>query len=86
MSFYVYVLVSKKDSNFYTGYTNNLAIRLQEHRTGRVISTRNRRPMKVVYYEVCGSDKDARAREKYLKSTVGKRYIRNRLKNYLRKL
>lgn len=42
--------------------------------------------MVLVYFEVCGNEQDARAREKYLKSGMGKRYIRNRLKYYLKNL
>ena len=49
----------------------------------RVQSTKDRLPIKLIYYEACIDEKDARAREKYLKSGMGKRYIRNRLKNYL---
>ncbi len=41
---------------------------------------------KVSYYEACKNETDARVREKYLKSGMGKRYIRNRLKHYLEDL
>jgi len=63
--------------------TNNLKNRLYEHNSGKVKSTKSRRPFKVVYYEVCYNQADALHREKYLKSSYGKRYIKNRLKNYL---
>ena len=39
--------------------------------------------MKIVYYESCLDQDDAIRREKYLKSAWGKRYLRNRLRNYL---
>ncbi|MBU2563896.1 MAG: GIY-YIG nuclease family protein, partial [Actinobacteria bacterium] len=48
-----------------------------------VESTKYRKPLKLIYYEVCINQQDALHREKYLKTTYGKRYIRNRLKNYL---
>ena len=83
MKYYVYILESKKDNNLYTGYTNNLKRRLKEHNNGEVKSTKNRRPLKLVYYEFCLNKDDALHREKYLKSSWGKRYIKNRLKNYL---
>ena len=81
--YYTYVLLSKKDKRFYTGYSNNLQGRLKKHSLGKVYSTKSRLPVILAYYEVCGNETDARAREKYLKSGMGKRYIKNRLKNYL---
>ncbi|MCX6723502.1 MAG: GIY-YIG nuclease family protein, partial [Candidatus Staskawiczbacteria bacterium] len=36
-----------------------------------------------IYYEACLNDGDARSREKYLKTGIGKRYIKNRLKRFL---
>ena len=83
MKYYVYILQSQKDQKFYTGYTNNLKRRLEEHNNAQVKSTKNRRPLKLVYYEFCLNKDDALHREKYLKSSWGKRYIKNRLKNYL---
>ena len=80
--FYVYVLFSKKDDKFYTGYTKELKQRIIQHNKGLVESTRERRSLKLVYYEACLNQKDALKREKYLKSTYGKRYIKNRIKNY----
>lgn len=81
--FYVYVLKSKKDGNLYTGSTNNLKDRVKRHNAGLEKSTKNRRPFKLIYYEACLNNKDARRREAYLKTAWGKRYIKNRLKNYL---
>lgn len=83
MRYYIYILHSEKDQNFYVGYTNNLKRRIQEHADGGVPSTKNRRPLKIVYWEGCLNQQDATNREKYLKSAWGKRYIKNRLKNYL---
>lgn len=83
MNHYTYVLWSKLDGDFYTGYSNNLFKRLSEHRRGKVFSTERRRPLVLIYYEVCGDEQDARAREKFLKSGMGKRYIRNRLKRWM---
>lgn len=81
---YVYVLLSAKDSNFYTGFSRNLSQRINEHNSGKVRSTINRIPFEIIYYEVCFCLEDAIHREKYLKTTYGKRYIRNRLKNCLK--
>ena len=81
--YYVYVLLSKKDNNFYTGYTYNIIKRVKQHNEGKVNSTKNRTPLKLVYWEGCLNQKDATDREKYLKSAWGKRYIKNRIRNYL---
>ena len=80
--YYVYVLRSKKDMKLYTGFTNDLKKRFNEHNKGKVTSTRHRTPLSIIYYEVCGNMYDAQAREKYLKTGMGKRYIRNRLKHF----
>ncbi len=77
--FYVYVLQSEKDGNWYTGSTSDLKKRLQEHNKGYNFSTKNRRPWKLIYYEASLNENDSKARERYLKSGMGKRYLRNRL-------
>ena len=84
--YYVYTLLSDKDGHLYTGSTNDLKRRLKEHNTGGVNSTKNRRPLKLIYYEACINEDDARQREKYLKSGMGKKYLRNRLNKYLENL
>lgn len=83
MYFYVYVLQSENDGLLYTGYTDNLKERLQLHNSGNVFSTKNRMPLKLIYSEACLNQQDATHREKYLKTAWGKRYIKQRLKNYL---
>lgn len=83
MYFYIYILQSKKDKMFYTGYTNDLKARLTMHNEGKVQSTKNRLPVKLVYFEGCLNQQDATHREKYLKTAWGKRYIKERMKNYL---
>ena len=83
VNFITYILQSMNDHMFYVGYTTNLKKRLEEHNSGKVKSTKDRSPLRVVYYEVCYNQADALHREKYLKSSYGKRYIKNRLKNYM---
>ena len=80
---YTYVLLSLKDKKFYTGWTNDLTKRFREHSSGKVFSTKKRLPLNLVYYEACRDTEDAKAREKYLKSGMGKRFLRNRMKNFL---
>ncbi len=81
--FYTYVIQSKKDDKWYTGSTNNLRKRLKEHNDNKVFSTKGRGPFDLIYYEACMNEQDARTREKYLKSGMGKRYLKNRLKRFL---
>ena len=65
--FTVYVLKSKKDGKFYIGSTGNFSLRLKQHDDGLVKSTRNRRPLDLVYKEEFDTKKEALAREKYFK-------------------
>lgn len=81
--YYVYILISDRDKKFYTGCTNNLKKRLNEHNSQKVFSTKNRIPLKLIYCEICLNKCDAFRREKYLKTAWGKRYIKNRLKTFL---
>ena len=83
MVYYVYILQSKKDNKFYTGYTKNLKLRLEQHQKGKVDSTKNRGELKLIYFEGCLNQQDATHREKYLKTYLGKMFLRNRLKSYL---
>lgn len=65
--FYVYILKSKKDNNFYIGSTNDLKRRINEHNLGLVFSTKSRMPFELVYYEAYKSEGDDRKRGKSLK-------------------
>ena len=80
--YYVYVLQSEIDGNLYTGYTSNLKRRFEEHNSGNVDSTKYRFPLSLIYYESCLNQQDATKREKYLKTTYGRRYLKNRLSKY----
>ena len=78
--YYIYVLQSLKDGEFYTGFTKNLERRIKEHNNKKEFSTKCRVPFELVYYEACIVKEDAISREKYLKSGRGKKYIRDRIK------
>ena len=77
--FYTYVLVSQKDLKFYTGATENLNKRLEQHNAGLVRSTSHRLPVRLIYFEACLDKDDAYRRERYLKTGMGKRFLKNRL-------
>lgn len=82
MFFYVYVLESLKDKERYIGYTNNLKRRLEEHKNGLSFSTKYRLPFKLIYFEGCLNENDAKRREGYLKTTQGRRFLGLRLLEY----
>jgi len=67
LMFYVYILRSSKDSKLYMGSTADLRRRLAEHNDGKVVSTKNRKPFELIYYEAYNNEKDARTREHNLK-------------------
>ncbi|MCG2716332.1 MAG: GIY-YIG nuclease family protein, partial [Candidatus Marinimicrobia bacterium] len=48
IKYYVYVLQSEKDKNFYVGYTNDLSKRIRQHNEGNVNSTKDRRLLRLV--------------------------------------
>lgn len=81
--YYTYILQSLKDKKWYTGYAKDLRNRFMEHQKGQVFSTKGRGSFRLIYYEACLNKEDAIAREKYLKSGMGKRYLRNRIKRFL---
>lgn len=71
--FFVYFLYCEVKNNIYVGCTNNIKRRLSEHQNGFVKSTKNNRPVKLIYYEKYDTLSLARKREKYLKSLYGYR-------------
>ncbi|MFH1543477.1 MAG: GIY-YIG nuclease family protein [Patescibacteria group bacterium] len=80
MIYYAYVLKSKKDSKLYYGFTRNLNNRLIEHNSGKVTSTKYRRPLHLLYFEKVNTITRARRKEKYFKSDFGRKYIKSKLK------
>ena len=81
---YVYALHSIKDGNLYIGYTTDLRRRFMEHNAKRSFATAPRAPFKLIYAEVCKNEDDAKRRENYLKTTQGRRFLKLRLRNFLK--
>lgn len=81
--FWVYILKSLADGKNYIGYTENLRRRLEEHKRGYNFSTKFRRPFISIYLEAGRNQEDAKQRERYLKTTAGRRFIVKRLRRYL---
>ena|SRR3989338_6305763 len=77
--YYIYILFSLKDKNFYVGYTADLKRRFYEHSNGKVVSTKHRRPLKLICYEAYVEKNDAEKRELFLKSSDGRKDLKKRL-------
>ncbi|MEK7580482.1 MAG: GIY-YIG nuclease family protein [Patescibacteria group bacterium] len=82
MFYYIYLLQSLKNDTLYIGFTENLRKRLQEHNRGLNFSTKPFKPWKLIHYEAYLNEKDARRREKYLKTSQGSRPLKRMLKEY----
>lgn len=80
----VYVLLSLKDHKFYIGFTSNLEQRLSQHENGKVKSTAPRRPFRLIFCEFYLSKDDAMRREKYFKTSTGKKVLRLMLRESLK--
>ena len=74
--FYTYVLLCN-DGKHYIGSTEDLEKRMKEHGFGGVSSTKNKRPVELVYYEACLSKSAAEARERYFKTGYGRKFLKN---------
>lgn len=77
--FFVYVLYSSKFKRFYVGMTSNIELRLKTHNAGKVKSTKSFCPWEMVYTEEFETRRQARDREKYLKTAAGRRWRKNNL-------
>ena len=77
MTYFVYILTSLKDSKRYIGMTSDLSRRLNEHNSGKVKSTKNRRPLELIYTEEFISKQDALNRETFFKSGIGREFLKS---------
>ena len=82
---YLYILLLK-NNQLYTGVTNNLRRRYQEHLDGKVTSTKLRRPIRLIHYEAYLLKEDAIRRERYLKTNEGRKFLRRQISTLLQKL
>ena len=81
--FYMYILLSLKDNQFYIGFSSDLKNRIEAHNSGSVCSTAGRRPLRLIYYEAHISKQDALRRETYFKTSKGRTSLRLMLRNFL---
>ena len=76
---YLYILLNKTNTRTYTGVTDDVEKRLTEHNAGRVKSSRPYRPHRVIYSEEFETLIEARQKEKFYKSTTGRRRLKEML-------
>jgi putative endonuclease len=79
MSFFVYVLKSKKDGVLYIGSGKNVAERVRRHNSGDYRYTKGHRPWVSIYEEPCLTRSEAVKRERFLKSGVGRKFLKEKL-------
>ncbi|MBI4097966.1 MAG: GIY-YIG nuclease family protein [Candidatus Levybacteria bacterium] len=84
--YYVYVLHNKTKNFIYIGYSENLKSRFSTHNIGKNRSTKLYVPLELIHYEAYRNIKDAKRREKYLKSNRGKATLKTMLKEYFLEL
>ena len=78
---YVYLLLLS-NKQVYTGETSDLKRRILEHEQGKVESTKYKLPIRLIHYEAYILKSDATRREKFLKTTEGKRLLKQQLRDY----
>lgn len=83
--YYVYIL-HVKNNTLYTGFTSDLKQRIKQHENGDVKSTQYLRPLKLVHYEAYCLEEDARRREKFLKTSDGKLFLRRQLSAFFKSI
>ena len=79
---YVYIFHNKLKDFIYVGYSENLRGRYKEHNDGRSKSTRPYLPLDLIHYEAYRNKRDAKRREKYLKTNKGRTTLITMLKEY----
>ena len=80
--FVVYILYSEKFNKNYTGFTSNLIERFKSHNFLETKGyTLKFRPWKVIHVEFFPSKAEAMKREKYLKTGIGRDFIKNLIQN-----
>ena len=77
--YWIYVLESEGDGSRYVGMTRDVQLRLREHNGGKVRYTSAHRPFRLIYFEFIGPRLEARQRERYLKSSAGRRFLKKLL-------
>ena len=77
MEYTVYAIRSLKDESIYVGMSSDVSTRVGYHNLGYVFSTKGHRPYVLIFTEECSDRIEARKREKYWKSGIGKEKLKN---------
>ncbi len=77
--YHVYNLLNEVKTRTYTGVTDDVKKRLKEHNAGRVKSSSPHRPYKVIHTESFEALSEAMQKEKFYKSTTGRRRLKEML-------
>ena len=83
-AYYVYILTTWNNKVLYTGVTNNLERRMYEHNQGKVYSTARMHEPSLIFFEAFKSERDAKRREGYFKTTKGKKALRLMLRESIK--
>ena len=75
--YFVYAIKSEKDGRIYVGMCSNTEVRLKEHNVGKTKSTKGFTPWRLIYKEEAINRAEARKREIYLKSGIGKEFLKS---------
>ena len=73
----VYAIVSEANGDIYVGIAQDADKRLEEHNKGKSRYTKGLRPWRTIYRELQPNWEQARKREKYLKSGIGKEFLKS---------
>jgi putative endonuclease len=77
MNYFVYVIKSEIDGRLYKGMTSDLEGRIKSHNKGKVTSTKAFRPWRLVYHEILATQHEARERELFFKSGIGREFLKS---------
>jgi len=77
--YYVYILLNEAKTRTYTGVAEDVNERLAVHNAGRVKSSSPYRPYKVIHTESFETLSEARQKEKFYKTTIGRRRLKEML-------
>ena len=77
VKYFTYIIKSDHDGGYYFGSTSNLESRIKIHNSGKVRSTKGRRPWRLHYHEAYDTRSEAVKREYFFKSISGYTWLKN---------
>lgn len=80
--FYVYVIEHQQTQLMHVGFTNDLSKRLKEHNKRGLLTSKKKSAWQVIYYEAYLNESDARRREEYFRTHLGRHAVKQRLHDY----